>query len=432
MSKFIIDLRSSFWFIPAVVALAAAALALFAIELDARVGSDALARYPRLFGAGAEGTRQLLSAIASSTITVAGVVFSITIVALSLTAAQYSPRVLRGFMRDRANQLVLGMFLGVYVYCVLVLRTIRGGDHEFVPGIAVLGGIALALVGIAFLIFFIHHIATSIQVSEIAARVAADTIDAIEAQSGDDSHHGVNASPRPAREMTWTSVPARTTGYIQSVDHHRLVERACASGAVLRMRHGPGDFVVKGEALLDVSGAPTDELAASELNRAYAVNTYRDIAQDPAFGVQQLVDIALKALSPGVNDTATARTCLDYLTAILLDLVRRDPSEERHYTDAGGEVRLIARARSVDYFISSSFEAIRRNSTTNVDMLLHTAEALERVARATATGSCRAAVAREIGAVHEALAHTQHVSSDREKLLAAIAAASAALTAPPH
>ena len=430
MSKLIIDIRSSFWFVPAIVAVLAAMLALFAIELDARVGPEALARYPRLFGAGAEGTRQLLSAIASSTITVAGVVFSITIVALSLTAAQYSPRVLRGFMRDRANQLVLGIFLGVYVYCVLVLRTIRGGDHEFVPGIAMLGAIVLALVGIGFLIFFIHHIATSMQVSEIAARVAAETVGAIAAQSGKNGKPYVSDGGIPLPDRRWNAVPAASTGYIQSVDHERLVEFARDRGEVVRMRHAVGDFVVHGEILLDVSGPPPEEGAAAELNRAYAVNTYRDITQDPAFGVQQLVDIALKALSPGVNDTATARTCLDYLSAVLLELVRQDVSEERHYSDEDGELRLIARSRSLEYFISSTFEGIRRNSTANVDMLLHALHALERVSRASEGRASRTALSCEIEAVREALAHAQHVSGDRAKLVDALEAASRALPPP--
>jgi uncharacterized membrane protein len=137
MAKLLTDLRNGFWFAPTIIVLATVALAMLALELDAIVGDDALSRFPRLFGAGAEGARQLLSAIASSTITVAGVVFSITIVALSLTAAQYSPRALRNFMGDRANQLVLGVFVGIYVYCLLILRTIRGGDESFVPGISI-------------------------------------------------------------------------------------------------------------------------------------------------------------------------------------------------------------------------------------------------------------------------------------------------------
>jgi uncharacterized membrane protein len=153
------DLRSSFWFVPAVIVGAAVALALVLIETDRMLLQDVSDSWPRLFGAGAAGSRGMLSTIAGSMITVAGVVFSITIVSLSLASSQYSSRVLRNFMRDRTNQTVLGVFVGIFAYCLVVLRTIRGGDEgAFVPALAVLVAVALAFVGIAFLIVFIDHI----------------------------------------------------------------------------------------------------------------------------------------------------------------------------------------------------------------------------------------------------------------------------------
>ena len=166
-------LRDSLWFVPSLIVLAAVLLAIGMVELSALAPSEALARWPRLFGAGADGSRSMLSAIAGSMITVAGVTFSITMVAVTQASAQYTPRILRNFMRDRANQAVLGIFVGIFAYCLVVLRTIRGGDGpDFVPSLAVLVGILLALLGIAVLIFFIHHIATALQASEIIARIA--------------------------------------------------------------------------------------------------------------------------------------------------------------------------------------------------------------------------------------------------------------------
>jgi len=160
------EMRASFWFVPAVIVLGAVGLAAAVIGVDANVKLRFVEAWPLLFGAGAAGSRGLLTAVASSMITVAGVVFSITIVALSLTSSQYTSRVLRNFMRDRINQVVLGVFVGIFAYCLVVLRTIRGGDEgAFVPSFAVLGGLLLAFVGIGFLIYFIHHIALSIQAS---------------------------------------------------------------------------------------------------------------------------------------------------------------------------------------------------------------------------------------------------------------------------
>jgi uncharacterized membrane protein len=185
-----------------------------------------LERWPLLFGAGAAGSRGLLATIASSMITVAGVVFSITIVALSLASSQYTSRVLRNFMRDRINQTVLGVFVGIFAYCLVVLRTIRAGDEgAFIPALAMLFGLLLGLVGIGVLVFFIHHIATSIQASQILAAVAEETIRAVDnlfpegvGQDADDTQPDWS-SPTGA----WQTVPASQTGYIQEIDTTELL-----------------------------------------------------------------------------------------------------------------------------------------------------------------------------------------------------------------
>jgi uncharacterized membrane protein len=175
------ELQASLWFVPASIVLCAVALAVGLIEADALAGDELPERWPRLFGAGAEGTRGMLGAISGAQITVAGVVFSITVVALALASGQYTPRILRNFMRDRANQVVLGLFVGVFAYCLVVLRTVRGGDEgRFVPSLAVFFSFALALVGVGALIFFIHHIATAIQASNIIAAVAEETLAAVD------------------------------------------------------------------------------------------------------------------------------------------------------------------------------------------------------------------------------------------------------------
>ena len=207
--------RSSFWFIPAVIVVGAVGLAVALIAVDINVELHVDKKWPLIFGSGADGARGLLSSVAGSMITVAGVVFSITIVALALTSSQYTSRVLSNFMRDQINQVVLGVFVGIFAYCLVVLRTIRGGDEgAFVPSLAVLGGLVLAFVGIAFLIFFIHHIAMSIQASTIIATAAEETIAAVDhlfpkglgegAEVDDDRNHVMSVTERP-----WSTVPAQ-------------------------------------------------------------------------------------------------------------------------------------------------------------------------------------------------------------------------------
>jgi uncharacterized membrane protein len=176
------DLRSSFWFMPSLIVAASIVLAVALIENDTAMGDRWLAQWPRLFGAGPEGARQLLSTLAGSMMTVMGITFSMTLVALALASSQYTSRILRNFMRSRVTQVTLGIFAGIFVYCLIVLRTIRGGagEAEFVPSVAVFFAFLMALGGVGALIYFIHHIASSIQASSIIASVAEETMAAVD------------------------------------------------------------------------------------------------------------------------------------------------------------------------------------------------------------------------------------------------------------
>src|SRR5690606_24274390 len=160
-------------------------LAFGMIELDERLGGDWLQRWPQLFGAGVEGSRGLLTAIATSIVTVAGVILSITVVALAQASSQYSPLVLRNFMQDRANQTVLGGYGGIFVYCLIVLRSTRGGEDAFVPSIAVFVALLHAIAAVGCLPYFIHHIATVLQATSILQMVAGTTLKAIDAISSE-------------------------------------------------------------------------------------------------------------------------------------------------------------------------------------------------------------------------------------------------------
>jgi uncharacterized membrane protein len=329
-------ISGSLWFVPSLMVLTAVGAAVVLIEMQGVVGSDLANEWPRLFGASAQGSREMLSAIASSMITVAGVVFSVTLVALSLAASQYSPRVLRTFMNDRPTQVVLGAFVSVFAYCLIVLRTIRGEeDGSFVPSLAVLGGIALAFIAIGFLVFFIHHLATAIQISTIISRVADGTLHTIEdvypERSGSMPDDPLHQGEAGGGIREWTPVMSKVSGYIVSVNHDRLADYANARGRILRMDRAIGDFVVCGQSIASLSGPePADDSDVDELNALYSTDTERTLEQDPAFGIQQLVDIALKALSPGINDETTAIMCIDRLTGIFVRLARRKVGPRWH------------------------------------------------------------------------------------------------------
>jgi uncharacterized membrane protein len=334
-------LRTSLWFVPALMVLAAVALALVLVELEPLAQRDLSSRWPRLFGAGAEGSRGMLSAIATSMVTVAGVVFSVTIVALAQASSQYSPRVLRHFMSDRPTQFVLGAFVAVFAYCLVVLRTIRG-DDQFVPSIAVLGGVVMAFFGIALLIFFIHHLASAIQASSIIARIADDTREAIDrlfpSPFGDDAVGGAEQAPAPPQGGC--TVGADRAGYVLAIEADRLLDAATRHDVVLHVLPRVGEFVTEGQPLLQLPGsALPDGIDAAALRGCIALGRERDVHQDAPHGLQQLVDVGLRALSPSLHDPTTAIACIDRLGALMLRLTGRRIEGPNRLRD--GRLRLV-------------------------------------------------------------------------------------------
>jgi uncharacterized membrane protein len=410
------DLRSSFWFVPAVIVCAAVTLALALIETDRMLAQDVSDSWPRLFGAGAAGSRGMLSTIAGSMITVAGVVFSITIVSLSLASSQYSSRVLRNFMRDRTNQAVLGVFVGIFAYCLVVLRTIRGGDEgAFVPALSVLIAVALAFVGIALLILFIDHISSSIQASQIIARVAKDTLEAVDhlfpENRGEPVDEPGGAASVTQRQFLGT-IPARRTGYVQRVDVGALMAFARARRTTVRMECRIGEFVIEDTPLASVSEArDADPDAIRQINAAYTVDRQRTVDQDAAYGIRQLVDVALKGLSPSINDTTTAVMCVDYLTAILARLAHRQL--ETPGRGEAGEVQVIVRRPTYADFVAETFDQIRQNADGNVAVMRRLIHSLETLSRITSGTERRRVLFTQVEAVREAIQRS--VQSPRER-----------------
>lgn len=297
--------RDSLWFLPAVFTAAAGGLAFTTIRIDRTLLADAQLQAPYLLGVGAEGARGILDAVSSSIITVTGVVFSITIVALQLASNQFTPRLLRNFTADRANQVVLGIFIGTFTYALLVEGTIRSGpEREFVPTISVAIAVGLALVSIGALIFYINHASRIIQVSVIIDRVTHDTLRVVDKLFPEEFG-------RPLRSAAAAALPAgpsvqistETGGFLQAVDEESIFEDATRGGYTVRMDVCIGDFVLPGATL--ATAWPRDRID-EELKRsiesAFVLGPERTPHQDVDFGVLELMDIAVKALSPSIND----------------------------------------------------------------------------------------------------------------------------------
>ena len=411
-------LRSSFWFVPSLMVAIGIALAAVLIEAESVVSDRWLAQWPHLFGAGAEGARQMLSTLAGSMMSVLGVTFSMTLVALALASSQYTSRILRNFMRSRVTQSTLGIFAGIFTYCLIVLRTIRGGDEgAFVPNLAVFFAFILALGGVGVLIFFIHHIASSIQASSIIASVADETVAAVDRWLPEQRGHGPDDDedqmPRSPEGTSWRAVPAEASGYIQSVDYEALLRLARDRNTIVRMERGIGGFVVHKAPLASLALEHWPERATTTaLNAAYGISRHRTVDQDPAFGIRQIVDIALKALSPGINDTSTAVMCVDHLTAILARVAsRRFPASRRY---EGGDLRLIAVAPTFEDLLAGSFDQIRRNAEGNVAVMTRMLGALETVGTLTASPRRRRALGEHVQWIAELANRTVDSAHDLE------------------
>lgn len=369
-------LRESYWFLPTVMAIGAMLLAGGMIYLDTLQGSGWMDGLPWLYAARPDGARQVLSVIGASMITVAGTVFSVTIAAVVYASGQYGPRLLSNFMKDRGNQVTLGTFIATFVYCLLVLRTIRspgeqGGGLGFVPNLALLVGAAMALCSIGVLIFFIHHVPSKLHINTVIEDVGNEFLREIdnrfplfigEPRHVDDDRRDIPRTFRADADADEaarrTQIPALATGYIQLIDDEALLAHAHEHNLVLRLQYQPGDFVHVGRTLIEAwPPERCNEAVSGAISRAFSVGAHRTALQDLRFLIDELVEIAARALSPGVNDPFTAVTCLDWLGAGLSELAGRDlPSHLR--LDADGALRVIAHPSTFAHYLDRSFGAL--------------------------------------------------------------------------
>jgi uncharacterized membrane protein len=428
-------LLESLWFVPIAIGLASIVLAMVMVEISARIDPDVLARFPRIFGASADSSRSLLSSIAASVITVVGVTFSLTMVAVTQASAQYTSRILRTFMRDRATQIVLGVFVGIFAYCLLVLRTIRSADESpFVPSLAVVLGIVFALAAMGAHIYFVHHMATTLQVSSLLERVGRETVRAVDRLFPDDV--GIEASPEQRdaalahlRSATWRPVAAKSTGYLQAIDRSRLVSAAEQHGAVVRLGAPIGGFVIEhtpiawttpespearsgNDSADGASGSPS--ALDDEIPRCCSLGSFRTINEDAGFGVRQIVDIALRALSPGVNDTTTAVNCVDWLGAVLVRLANR--RVEPPYRVKDGVVRVIAEGPTFESLLALAVDEIRQNAASNVTVLAALFGLLTRVAPHVRAPARRRSVEQQVRLIAEHAERNVQAVHDRDAL----------------
>jgi len=358
-------LRTNLWLVPTVEIALAVALFAGTHVLD-RAAYDGSLHFPAWVISGtADAARQILTAIAAAVITVVTLVFSITIVTLTLASTQFGPRMLRNFIRDRITQFTLGSFVATFVYAILVLVSVSSGSHgDFVPHLSVTMTMALVVIDVGVLVVFIDHIAKSIQLPQVIASIAGDLSRAIEAEAPATAVHVPEAGPSLSELSARLDeesgvVRAPSSGYLQYVSMSTLIDISSRSHAVIRLVYRPGHFVVEGQPLANVWPAAATPGVARALGGAHATGPHRTLTQDVSFAVDQLVEIAIRALSSAVNDTFTALACIDWLADGLCKLADRwEPATV--FRDRAGHVRVITVAVDFHRLVERAHDKIRQ------------------------------------------------------------------------
>ncbi len=421
LSKLWDSLHSSYWFVPSIMAVLAIALAVTMLTFDRAGYYGPLEKSGWIYTGGPDGARGLLSAVAGSIVSVTATSFSITIVALQLASSNFGPRILRNFMQDTGNQVVLGTFIATFIYSLLVLRTVRGedGQDEFVPQIAVTVGVLLALLSIGVLIYFIHHASTIIQASHVISEISSD----LDRTIGRLFPEQIGLS-LPERQHQIAEIPinfdseacpirATSRGYIQAIDEEELMKLANKQNLLLRIKSRPGKFVIQGSVLVLVwPGDCANEKLNKKINDAFILGKERTEQQDIEFPINQLVEIALRAISPAVNDPFTAIRCIDRLGAGLSRLAQKDfPSPYRY--DDDNNLRVIVEPVTFADLTDAAFNQIRQYSTKDVAVTIRLLEAIALVATYTRNSKHRAALRRHAEMI---LRGSQQALSEQEDL----------------
>jgi len=405
---------ASYWFLPSVLTLGAVALAITSVTLDVRIGSR---DFDWPWPIDPAGARTVLSTVAASIMTVTGVVFSITIVVLTLASSQFGPRLVRSFMYDRATQFALGTFLATFVYCLLVLCTVHRAEGEpFTPRISVSCAIALILLDVGVLIFFIDHMAVAIQAPTVIAKVSEEltrTIDELFPRERAGSPAGKPAGDLEPRGHDEGSLAAPRTGYVQNVDVQRIVRLASERGLVVKLSARPGQFVAEGRTLAAaIPAMRVDEQVQRTLRASILIGRHRSMTQDCEFAVDQIVEIALRALSPGVNDPHTALICIDHVGAAVARAAGR-PMPLAVHADGEGVPRLYIPPLTFEGLLDAAFSEIRQHGLGNVAVTLRLIETLGRVADATRDRERHEAILGHVRRVQAALEVGDFVAADR-------------------
>lgn len=412
--------RTNLWVIPTVVI--AAVLVLFAVTYTAdRTAYNGHLQLPSWVLSGtADAARIVLTTMAAAVITVVGIVFSITIVALTLASTQFGPRMLRNFVRDRGTQLTLGAFVATFCYAVITLVSVSGGPHgDFVPHLSITVTLVMTLVDVGVLIYFINHIATMIQLPVVIAAIAGTLATEIATQQrGGSFGLGASRGPSPEEllariEESGAEIRTPLSGYLQVIRNESLLKIATSAEAVIHLPYRPGHFLVSGQVMARVWPASAASYVEQNLVRGHVTGPYRTLTQDISFGFDQLVEIALRALSPAVNDTFTALTCIDWIGDCLCR-ISTSWWPQRIRRDVTGHIRVIAYQADFDRLVERAFEKIRQCSDGMPAVMIRQLESLVKIIDQTPDHDRCVTLLRQAERIHRVSLRSVAEAADRE------------------
>jgi uncharacterized membrane protein len=409
------ELRTNLWLVPSLEVLLAVVLFAGTYALDRAAHDHSLPSF--VISTTPDGARQLLTTVAAAVITVVGVVFSIMIVALTLASTQFGPRMLRNFIRDRGTQHTLGVFVATFVYAILTLVSVGTGHPSFVPAISITVTLLALVLDMGVLIYFINHISNSIQLPQVIASIARDLVGAIAAEGARADVGLVESSlslQEIERQMAESGSILRTprSGYLQFVDYATLMRLASSSNAVVRLHHRPGHFLVAGQPLATVWPPQAAASVGRSLERGHLTGPYRTLAQDIAFAVDQLVEIAIRALSAAVNDTFTAMTCIDWLGESLCRIAGEWSPTQVH-RDRSGQIRVISAAISYKRLVERAYEKIRQASGGMPAVMIRQLDSLAKVMEYATTSAQRDVLIEQAERIQTLSAETVREPADR-------------------
>ncbi len=379
-------IRTSFWFVPTLMTLGAIVLSIITLLVDRELIILESPVSWWIYSGGADGARSILAAISGSMITVTSVVFSITIVTLTLASGQFGSRVLRNFMRDTGNQVTLGTFIATFIYSLLILRSVRGnGENEFIPYMSVTVGVILVFFSVGVLIYFIHHVSSNIQAESIINKIYDETSEAVESQFSEEEENKFESwksaepdLPESFYDEAYT-LKAAESNYLQMIKYDEVLKLAETDNLIVEILHKPGDFITKGSHIMQVwPPQKVDGLLDDKLNDTLILGIHQNLTQNAEYGFRQLVEVAVRALSPGINDPFTAINCIDRLGAILSTLTHRHFPSPYHYSEEG-KLLMIQKQSTFEGYVDTAFNQIRQNSLSTPVVMTKLMEVIQTV-----------------------------------------------------